>query len=95
VSSDTQNIKVGVSFKDLLTKKQSSPLVINKIIYAKKKGMWDQSLAKKVFMNEIQNHLRKYPDLEFHKIGEAVSNQDYSKTFPIYFILKNIPQSSA
>lgn len=60
-------------------------MVVNKTIYAKLKGTFDQRLQMKVFINEINHHLAQHPYLEFDKIGEAKDNPDRSKTYPILF----------
>lgn len=58
--------------------------VIEKIIYAKRKGLTQYQLEG-IFAIEIVHHLRNNPDLLFFKIGEPEKKPDQSTVFKIYF----------
>lgn len=62
-------------------------LVLHKTIYAKRKRLTSKEIGE-IFRIEAETHLRNNPDLGFIKIGEPVDNEDRSKTFPLYFGVK-------
>lgn len=63
--------------------------VIEKVIYAKRKGLTQKQLGE-IFAIEIGHHLRNNPDLLFFKIGEPEKKPDQSTVFKIYFNQKPV-----